>query len=411
MKVSFAPLCPEDPLQLSRAQKAEMMSAGLDRPQDSCCIDLRWGFFFDGTNNNFQRDQPKKAHSNVARLYDIFEADRRRPEFVGRYAAGVGTPFKDEVGDQGLGIQQKAGLAAGWGGEARICWALLKFLDNLNYYFEQIELGETLGQNDPATVRRMARDINIPSMELRKIAGDETEMLRQIGTIASIQSLVLTAANPPNHVGRRKVLAERRAQLRQRVDKWQSAQPKPKVRSIRVSVFGFSRGAAEARVFTSWLKDACDGGSGELTLCGIPVQVDLLGIFDTVASVGLANSSWVWDGHGGYASEEDLKIAPYVRRCVHLVAAHEVRGSFPLDAAAGVNGEEVVYPGVHSDVGGRLRAGRAGQGLHRRQHRRQRQAFADRAVPHVPRGHGRGRAFESLRIALGATKQRCVQGR
>ncbi|RBC12472.1 T6SS phospholipase effector Tle1-like catalytic domain-containing protein, partial [Xanthomonas oryzae] len=124
---------------------------------------------------------------------------------------------------------------------------------------------------------------------------------------------------------------------------------------------GFSRGAAEARVFCSWLKDACDGGGGELTLCGIPVQLDLLGIFDTVASVGLANSSRLWSGHGGYASEDDLRIAPYVRRCVHLVAAHEVRGSFPLDAAAGVNGEEVVYPGVHSDVGGGYEPGEQGK--------------------------------------------------
>jgi len=338
-----------------------MMSAGLGRPQDSCCVDLRWGFFFDGTNNNFQRDQPNNAHSNVARLYDIFEADFERPEFVRRYAAGAGTPFKDEVGDHGLGIQQKAGLAAGWGGEARICWALLKFLDNLNYYFEQIDLGEALGEKDPAIVRRMAQDLTIPSMELRRIAGDETEMLRQISMMASIQSLTATAMNPPNHRGRRAVLAERREQLRQRVQKWQRAQPMPKLRSIRVSVFGFSRGAAQARVFCSWLKDACDGGSGDLTLCGIPVQLDLLGIFDTVASVGLANSSRVWTGHGGYASEQDMQIAPYVRRCVHLVAAHEVRGSFPLDTAAGSNGEEVVYPGVHSDVGGGYAPGEQGK--------------------------------------------------
>ncbi|WP_052172256.1 T6SS phospholipase effector Tle1-like catalytic domain-containing protein, partial [Xanthomonas maliensis] len=238
---------------------------------------------------------------------------------------------------------------------------LLKFIDNLHYYFERIDLGQALGQNDPATVRRMARDINIPSMELRKIAGDETEMLRQISMAASIQSLTATALNPPDHSGRRKVLAERRAELRKRVEQWQRAQPKPRVRSIRVSVFGFSRGAAEARVFTSWLKDACDGGNGDLRLCGIPVQVDLLGIFDTVASVGLANSSRLWKGHGGYADEHDLRIAPYVRRCVHLVAAHEVRGSFPLDTAAGVSGEEVVYPGVHSDVGGGYEPGEQGK--------------------------------------------------
>lgn len=46
-----------------------------------------------------------------------------------------------------------------------------------------------------------------------------------------------------------------------------------------------------------------------------------------------------------------------VERCVHLVAALEVRGSFPLDSVSrgGIlpaNCKEIVYPGVHSDVGG-----------------------------------------------------------
>ena len=63
-------------------------------------------------------------------------------------------------------------------------------------------------------------------------------------------------------------------------------------------MFGFSRGAAQARVFCNWLTDALDSDS---SLCGIPLQVDFLGIFDTVASVGLANSSLVFDGHGGWA--------------------------------------------------------------------------------------------------------------
>ena len=36
----------------------------------------------------------------------------------------------------------------------------------------------------------------------------------------------------------------------------------PKIERIRVSIFGFSRGAAEARVFANWLKDACDPPEG-----------------------------------------------------------------------------------------------------------------------------------------------------
>lgn len=74
-----------------------------------------------------------------------------------------------------------------------------------------------------------------------------------------------------------------------------------------------------------------------------------MGIFDTVASVGGPALHLDW------ASE--LAIPPEVERCVHYISAHEVRRAFPLDSvrvdkAYPTNCEEVVYPGVHSDVGG-----------------------------------------------------------
>jgi len=122
---------------------------------------------------------------------------------------------------------------------------------------------------------------------------------------------------------------------------------KPKVRKIRLSVFGFSRGAAEARVFCNWVLRYL--GS---QYAGLPLVIDFLGIFDTVASVGLAHSFPLMDGHFAWATPDDLAIHPAIGRCVHLVAAHEVRGSFPLDGASGENVKEVVYPGVHSDIGG-----------------------------------------------------------
>jgi Uncharacterized alpha/beta hydrolase domain (DUF2235) len=51
-----------------------------------------------------------------------------------------------------------------------------------------------------------------------------------------------------------------------------------------------------------------------------------------------------------------------IEKCVHMVAAHEIRNSFPLDscrrdARYPDSVEEMVYPGVHSDVGGGYRAG------------------------------------------------------
>jgi hypothetical protein len=60
-------------------------------------------------------------------------------------------------------------------------------------------------------------------------------------------------------------------------------------------------------------------------------------------------------GHAVWAN--DLAIPPYVRRCVHYVAGHEVREKFPSDSirrnrVLPDNSVEWVFPGMHSDVGG-----------------------------------------------------------
>lgn len=138
------------------------------------------------------------------------------------------------------------------------------------------------------------------------------------------------------------------------------------VEQIYFSCFGFSRGATEARAFANWFVRLCEldaslKGRTGMSLGGIPVTFDFLGLFDTVASVGLANSFLgIPDGHQAWAdAEESLRIPgkEHLSRCLHLVSAHEVRRSFPLDSAhcqdaSAKHIEEVVYPGVHSDVGG-----------------------------------------------------------
>ncbi|MEV5456626.1 DUF2235 domain-containing protein, partial [Streptomyces sp. NPDC052535] len=179
-----------------------------------------------------------------------------------------------------------------------------------------------------------------------------------VGALQRVRGTHLARAD---HIARRAVLQERRAFLAKKVAPFQKQNPR--VDRIRISVFGFSRGATEARVFCNWLGDACDPGPGPLRLCGIPVQIDFMGLFDTVASVGAAQSFFesVFDGHGGWASAEDLRIPADVRRCVHMVAAHEVRGSFPVDLVDGANCEQIIYPGVHSDVGGGYTPGEQGR--------------------------------------------------
>jgi hypothetical protein len=133
---------------------------------------------------------------------------------------------------------------------------------------------------------------------------------------------------------------------------------------IDLSVFGFSRGATEARAFVRRLIETqCDStGDGLVWIAPygerVPLRITFMGLFDTVASVGGPGLHLDWG--------KELAIPPQVQRCVHFVSAHEVRQAFPLDSVRvgrsyPGNCEEVVYPGVHSDVGGGYYPGHQGR--------------------------------------------------
>jgi hypothetical protein len=127
------------------------------------------------------------------------------------------------------------------------------------------------------------------------------------------------------------------------------------VKEIKLSVFGFSRGAAQARAFSHFLLDCCQQKGSGYTFCDIPLKFQFMGLFDTVASVGLADSSPIGRGFFGWGAS--MSIPKYVEQTVHYVAGNEVRQNFPLSSAREGNAYpanciEVVYPGAHSDVGG-----------------------------------------------------------
>lgn len=190
--------------------------------------------------------------------------------------------------------------------------------------------------------------------------------------------------------------------------------PADKIVEIRLAVFGFSRGAALARAFVRRVESACKPGTGGFVWpsAGKPCSVYFLGLFDTVASVGLPASTsglslaiakkWtpldvglerrregetgtglaqiavgqqpgadptmaVYDGHMSWAG--NLRIPVIVKQTVHLMAMNEARNSFPLDTAWDGNTlppgtTEFAYPGVHSNVGGGYRPGEGGKSLH-----------------------------------------------
>ncbi|RQS37402.1 DUF2235 domain-containing protein [Burkholderia sp. Bp8992] len=356
----------------------------------SCCKTLHIGIFFDGTRNNAERDRSGHKHSNVARLRDAFQQDDYHKAI---YVAGVGTPFVAEVGDHGVGLQAAAGAAAGWAGEGRINWALLQIHNVVHECAFKVGLSAALGVKDKDLVKSMSVDMNFKGIDsggaipkpgslgdikarsstgvgaLKLMAAEQNginELTWEHDSIwaqlkSEVDSSKWAAAMQAWDTMRRKVLNDRLAQLKQRVgDKL--VKGKPALRNIRFYVFGFSRGSAEARTFSNWLPDALDN----FKLCGVPVSYEFLGIFDTVASVGIAQGAapTLFDGHGGWGRGQLMAVPPYIRRCVHMVAAHEPRGSFPLDLIdRSADGRmEIVYPGVHSDVGGGYAPAEQGRG-------------------------------------------------
>ncbi|KRE92087.1 hypothetical protein ASG87_18445 [Frateuria sp. Soil773] len=143
---------------------------------------------------------------------------------------------------------------------------------------------------------------------------------------------------------------------------------KPKIVEIFIDVFGFSRGAAQARVFCNWLGDFMQGD----LLCGVPAKIRFLGIFDTVASVGPPSRAAPFDltnGHYAWGRTYYLRVPAAVKNCVHYVAMHENRASFPSDkvrlpdGSLPANCRQFMLPGMHSDVGGGYEPTQQGRGL------------------------------------------------
>lgn len=338
------------------------------KPADSCTTNLFFGFFFDGTKNNYIQAEATKNHSNVARLYDCYPGlsvpgvlpaftdwqhnPARYSHFFKVYVPGVASPFP-LVGDSGAGLQLKRGAGCGVLGEQRIIWALLQAINNLHRYFLKVPL---IGQ-------------------------DEVEgLLRRIVLSKMCRRFMVDADSPGGggdmYLSTRREFERLLSRLHAAVSQhWPDKKTgKPKkvdpaiVKTIYISIFGFSRGATQARAFTNWLHSLCTldgqlcGRPGKMTLGGFDVHFDFLGLFDTVASIGLGNTlgnsivGRLLDGHAAWADAEDSLRIPGDVKCLHLVAAHELRRSFPLDSISvkgklSENCQEVVVPGVHSDIG------------------------------------------------------------
>ena len=327
---------PELPDSGSRAQREPTLSelcgrAGtadiVGKQSLSCSREIHVGLFFDGTNNNMDRDMPARSHSNVVVLFNAHRNDRT--DTFRYYIPGVGTAF-DDIGEP---AETDSGKAYASGGEARIHWGMLQVLNAV--------CRASIAGNASSTTSD--EDLGLLSKEQMKQLVTSKSGLATWWRLSDDKMI--------------NIFADLQKQL---LDKIKEA--RPRITKVHLSVFGFSRGAAEARTCCQWIRKATKMKVGYAEL-----NMRFLGIFDTVASVGLADSSPVGQGFMDWA-DGTMDIGKF-ERVTHFVAAHEIRQSFPLSTARigakhyPENTKEYIYPGAHSDVGGGYGPGSQGKAV------------------------------------------------
>jgi len=277
--------------------------------KQDCTDVVHISLFFDGTGNNKDADEEKKKWSNPARLWRnsdqlVQEKISNNKSMYAIYVSGVGTKFNGE-----LNIFQRVlasaedkvmGLGAGTGGTRRLDYGKDQFND--------------------ALAKALIHEAKKANIDLGKYTNEKKNYsLSQIDEKVGAHRLI---------------------------------------KKINFSIFGFSRGAALARAFTNQLMWKCEDDNGNLTYGKkgqYSMEFKFLGLFDTVASFGLPatnlNNNLSYEGR-------DLVVDDRVKMCVHYIAGNELRFAFPVDLIekdgklAKGNWKEVVYPGMHSDVGG-----------------------------------------------------------
>ncbi|PHN30486.1 hypothetical protein AO240_16675 [Pseudomonas sp. ICMP 460] len=320
-------------------------AAGLVYPGPPCMKIVTITLCFDGTNNHEPSDSLAlpSTTTNVARLFHASlggsgDDAEEREGFYRYYMPGVGTEFK-EIGEFKPDSQ---GLTMSTGGENRINWGLTRLIDALKRACDE-------------------KPLKVP---------DAYALVQKMGT--SLTEDALGASIFKNsYTRRREVLAQPLAELKSQIDAAHTAKSIAKIMAIRLFIYGFSRGAAEARAFATWLealtKVEVEGETCYLFV-GLPIKIVFMGLFDTVASVGLPYLVPFAAGHMGWA-DGAMRLSDseaFLEHCVHLVAAHEQRSCFPVDSIRRkANPDdpncpstyrqgtaEYIYPGMHSDVGG-----------------------------------------------------------
>ncbi len=274
------------------------MRAGIDRmvvgaapahtPQTG--IDITAAIFFDGTGNN---------RNNVAQRH-IAEYNRAHPN----------QPANNENGVRWTGSYKKYGKE-----------------DSYNAGYSNVSILENLNRNRELAQRQVS--VYMEGIGTENNGGDAL-LGSAIGTGSTgIIPKVLTGIG---------LLADG-------IDKILKLDEDTYVKQVTIDVSGFSRGAAAARHFISYLH-ARRSLAMRLGIPKAKVKIKFVGIFDTVSSFSAIGFNNV--------DQLGLRILGNADKVVHLTAGDEFRSNFSLtDITSSLSiGYELTLPGAHSDIGG-----------------------------------------------------------
>lgn len=329
----------------------------------ACKLPVSVTLFFDGTGNNLKVDLPTLEHSNVARMFQAHPRNDPIRGLFAYYVPGIGTPFED-IKDRGAGPipvltslldvrPSDINMGTGRLGQARLAWA-----------FERVQ--EALTQRKCAEVTKLTLSV----FGFSRGAALARAFLQQL---TSPRGYWCKTVGNELRWKRGNILVEVNF-----VGLWDT------VASVGIPMSGSTILSTRSERQQAWWKDAMGAAVNPVISIPMPFfrlpQVALgdvlrekfgLGEKLTVKDLAFGDgkldvSPGSMDGHESWGGQMALD-GSFHKKCVHMIAAHEQRASFPVDSvskgsAAPAKTIEMVFPGVHSDVGGGYRPGEQGRG-------------------------------------------------
>lgn len=175
---------------------------------------------------------------------------------------------------------------------------------------------------------------NLKNEASKKTRGQRSFYYSGVGTYGSRVQQIFNAGFAPENMDVGRIIGAAGWDLKENYKK-----------GDKIFIFGFSRGAAIARKFASVIDRYTKAKKGE-------TPIRFLGVFDTVAAIGVPNLDSEEKPISDVVFEDD-KISPYIKEALHLVSVDENRLAFqPTLMNKEKKVKEVWLPGAHADVGG-----------------------------------------------------------